>query len=497
MFGKITDGGAFGDGGSHPASANGFATLVALQATYPFATALSDDMAGLMIQSAVDYADAHKCREVLLDAGTYRNIPTGIVMPPATNTRLKGAGRAYTIILCSPCGSNPGITVQGSGDNATGPVEDISFWGFDTKSFGDPTTASSGGAPGNMRAGNPDPTLFTPGTFGIRVSSCYYVKFKGLSFQNFDRATDFAATGNNYLISWEDCFFQLNNVGFSIEHYAAYNSYENMTLWSCTIGNNNTGLFIEFGDGNTNGVVADLTLYGCSVDYNIQRHINYFGAQSSINTRQNCVRMIGGHMESNSNTSGDGAYGRVFNGGDFRMLNVEVTESGTVPQCLVYHGGFAPSTAIDHCRQSISPFPWVNVYNTSGLVTGGSNYGGPLVISSYGALYTEVSLPSTRTLNGSFTFPPNYPNDGKGGSDLLILGNTTVTIPIDDANFYYMLNTKIIFSTIPGATGAFEPVSGVTITSSGTGYTFGGAKPAEVTLRKVGANAWIATGQMN
>ena len=495
-FGAIVDGGTFGDGGSHPASANGFSNLAALQAIYPFATALSDDMAGLMIQAAIIYADTHKCREVLLDAGIYRNIPTGIVMPPATNIRLRGAGRAYTIVLCSPCGTNPGITVQGSGDNASGPVEDIGFWGFDTKSFGDPSTGSAGNAPGNTRRGNPDPMLYTPGSFGIRLSNCYYVKFKGLSFQNFDRATDFAATGNNYLISFDDCIFQLNNVGFGIEHYAATNSYENITLFSCVIGNNNTGLLILFGDGNNNGVVGDVTLYGCSIDYNVQRHINYAGAQSPINTRQNCVRMIGGHMESNSDTSGDGTYGRVFNGGDFRMFNVEVTETGDVPQCLVYHGGFAPSTCVDHCRQSIRPFTWVNVYNTSGLVTGGSNYGGPLASNSTGLIYTQVSPISAGSFGSDTTLSGNAPNALEGTS-FLISTSCAVTIPADGGGFNYAFGTSFIFRSVPGQTGTFVQGSGCTITSSGTGLTFGGTKPARVELAKIGPSAWIATGQMS
>ena len=160
-FGAITDGGTFGDGASHPASANGFSTLAALQTAYPFATALSNDMAGLMIQAAINYADAHKYRQVLLDAGTYRNIPTGIVMPIFTSTRLVGSGRAFTVILCSPCGTNPGITIQGASNNAHAPVQDISFWGFDNKSFGDPSTGSAGGAPGNSRGGNADPMLYT------------------------------------------------------------------------------------------------------------------------------------------------------------------------------------------------------------------------------------------------------------------------------------------------------------------------------------------------
>ena len=482
-------------GGLHPASANGFATLAALQAVYSFATALSNDMAGLMIQAAVNYADAHKYRTVLLDAGTYRNIPTGIVMPAFTGTRLVGAGRAFTAILCSPCGTNPGITIQGASGNAYGPVQDISFWGFDTKSFGDPTTGPNGATAGNTRGGAKDSMLYNAGSVGISLSNCNYLTFRGLGFQNFDRCTVFTNTGNNYLISFDECVFELSNVGYGLETYSATNSYEKMSCRNCLFANNNIGVYVLFSDGGSNGVAADLTFYDCSIDYNIQYSIYYTGAQNTINTRQNCLRVIGGHIETNSATSGTAADSRIHNAGDLHLFNVEFQEAGDLPPCAVYHGGFYSATDVTLCRQSNRAYPWVNIYNTAGYVTGGRNNGGPLALSSSGTLYTESSAPSTRTLTGNVTFPSNYPNDGKGGA-LLVTGNAGITIPIDDANFNYMTNTGFTFRTTPNSTGSFVPASGVTISSSGAGLTFGGAKPAEVHLTKVGPSAWIATGQM-
>ena len=496
-FGAITDGGTFGDGGSHPASANGFSTLAALQTVYPFATALSNDMAGLMIQAAVNYADAHRFRQVLLDAGKYYNLPSGIIMPIFTLTRLVGAGRAFTIILCSPCGINPGITILGASNNAYGPVQDIGFWGFDSTSLGDPSTRSAGNAPGNSRGGNPDPMLYTAGSVGINMSNCNYVTFRGLGFQNFDRTTVFSATGNNYIIAFDECLFALNNIGWALENYSAVNSYEKMSLRNCTIGNNNTGVLVLFGDGGNVGIAGDVTLYDCSLDYNVEQQIKYVGAQKEINTRQNSVRMVGGHMETNSATSGGGSHYRVFNNGDFRMFDVEVAEQGDLPYCVVVHPDNAAATSVHGCRQPNNPFPWVYVGNSLGYVTGGSNSGGALAYdSTSGHLYTPTRHPGTQTLGADLTLFGDGDNSC-GGSAFLIAGSCNITIPADGGGFDYMLNTGFTFRTAPGQTGTFVQGSGCTITSSGTGVTFGGAKPAQVYLTKVGPSAWIATGQMS
>ena len=463
-----------------------------MQTVYPFATALSNDMAGLMIQAAVNFAHANNCRQVLLDAGKYRNLPTGIIMPIFTSTRLVGDGRAFTIILCSPCGTNPGITILGASNNAYGPVQDIGFWGFDSKSFGDPTTGSTGG-PGNNRNNVTDPQLYTAGSVGMSMSNCNYVTFRGLSFQNFDRTTVFTSTGNNYIIEFGDCLFELNNIGFALENYSAVNSYEKMVLRNCTIGNNNTGVMVLFGDG-VNAIAADITLYNCSLDYNVVQQIYYVGAQKYINSRPNCFRMIGGHMETNSATSGANTF-RVFNDGDFRMFDVEVVEGGGLPICVVVHTDNSASTDITNCRQAFSPFAWVLTQNTLGYVTGAGNSGGPLVNSSVGLLYTPNRHPGTQVLGGDITWFGNA--DNSSGAPWLITNSMNLTIPADGGNFNYMTNTGFTFRTMPGQTCTFIQASGVTITSSGTGASFGGAKPAQVYLTKVGPSAWIATGQMS
>ena len=154
------------------------------------------------------------------------------------------------------------------------------------------------------------------------------------------------------------------------------------------------------------------------------------------------------------------------------------------------------ATSIIECRQPNSPFPWVYVGNTEGLVTGASNAGGPLVVSSVGLLYTPNRHPGTQTLGADLTLFGDGDNSC-GGSAFLIAGSCNITIPADGGGFDYMLNTGFTFRTAPGQTGTFVQGSGCTITSSGSGASFGGAKPAQVYLTKVGPSAWIATGQMS
>ena len=63
--------GAIGDGSSHPASASGFGSLTSLQATYPFATALTNEMDWLGHQAAINAATT-KGGTIYTPAGNYQ-----------------------------------------------------------------------------------------------------------------------------------------------------------------------------------------------------------------------------------------------------------------------------------------------------------------------------------------------------------------------------------------------------------------------------------------
>lgn len=233
-FGTITDGGYFGDGLSHPASGNGFSTLAALQAKYSFATALSNDMAGLMIQAAIKAADAAaNGTTVLIPYGSFRTLPTGWSLPANSTARVLGLGWVVSTFMCQNAGTNPCFSVLGEASAGIVPIAGINFQGLNTPTY-----------PGNP-GGVPVASLFNNQAVGLKCFGCSLVTFERLRFANFDLPLDWdTVTGNNYIITFRDSLFVYNNKGYSI-NLAAPNSFEKMICDNCTIGNNNYGVWVN------------------------------------------------------------------------------------------------------------------------------------------------------------------------------------------------------------------------------------------------------------
>ena len=235
-YGTITDGGSFGDGLAHPASSNGFATLGALQAVYPFATATSNDMAGLMVQAAINANDAAGYGYVQGRPGKKRVTPAGIVFPANTNAQYVGGG-PNDIFMCANVGSAaPCITANAvAGNNARGPISNVAFWGFNSIVPSSLTGAGVPAAPG---------TVYNPGTVGMFFKQNAGIVYNGLTFYNFDMPFDWdVSTGGNYTDVFRDCYFYYGNQGPSIDHWAV-NSFERMSFDGGISGNNNHGAVI-------------------------------------------------------------------------------------------------------------------------------------------------------------------------------------------------------------------------------------------------------------
>jgi hypothetical protein len=237
-YGRITDGGYFGDGLAHPASANGYASLGALQAVYPFATATSNDMAGLMIQAAINANNVAGSGYVSLQNGSFRVLPAGIVFAADTNARLVGSGSGYTgnatTILCANAVAvfTPCVTVNEQLVKQ-GPIGNLSLWGMNTIQNG------SGSAGGVAQT-----NIYNPGSVAMFFTANNEVNYQNLVIRNFDSALDWdTSTGNNYVIVFRDCWFYGNNRGISINHTAP-NSFERMVFDGGGSSNNNYGAYI-------------------------------------------------------------------------------------------------------------------------------------------------------------------------------------------------------------------------------------------------------------
>jgi len=80
---NVKDFGAYGDGTTHPLSAQ-YATLAAAQVVYPFAAALTEEIDGCAIQAAINYLGTSG-GEVYLPKGTYR-LSTSITIGDGTSS---------------------------------------------------------------------------------------------------------------------------------------------------------------------------------------------------------------------------------------------------------------------------------------------------------------------------------------------------------------------------------------------------------------------------
>ena len=492
---RIKDGGAFCDGAYHPAGANGFTTLAQLRAVYPFATSLDDPVDGLEIQAAWNAAGAGT---VVLPAGQCYAPLAGLVYHQGMVAQLRGAGWTTVIIGSRAIAAgNPVVTVENNGGRLDGPIGNLMIAGFDANKTDNSTRTNAGKAYNAM---------FVPGSRGLSLTTSAYVTYTGLWFRNLDRTLDWSIKpGNNYIITFRDCSFAASNIGVPITAVArskagevefAQNSFEKIRIENSVIGNNNVGLQVEFGDGREQSIVADVFVVGTSFDYNIVKQAVIIGA-SGKNVHENRVYLDGDHLETDSATSGTAS--RIDNAGDLSLVNSELVELGDLPVSMVAPVGFYASTYLQGNHQAPNPFTFIG--DKAGGVfplvfDGGYNQGGTFYATRLGNIASGRRILANNVVTQPYRLQDDDNHDGQHLT--VTAGGGPITVPADTAGPFVMLNTKITVTCLLMASPcSFMAGAGVTITSSGAGLTFGGGKPAEVSLIKIGPNAWAATGAMN
>lgn len=551
-YGAITDGGFFGDGLAHPASANGFATLAALQskfraasftatgsgtnftvsnvlpgavyagltlgvttgigsgikivsqtsgtpngagvyvtsgattisgaaATASWASATSNDMAGLMIQAAYHAAHLAGGASVNLQNGFYYNLPQGFVFPAGTGARLIGS--SGTAILCSPTGTNPGITINSQGNIA--PFECLQLWASDTKEFGGSFVANS---------------------VAVHYIACNTIELRDVVIQNFDTPETYdVPIGGNYMICHRNWNYQLNNFGIYIDELGANNSFERMSWDNCCSGSNNTNVHLNFASGETIGtgspIAADANLINCSLDYPNTKQLWYNnGDQFDL---LSTVQLITCHIETSSSVTGSS--NRIDLAGRLGLTGCYWFENGSNPSGLVsmilqqsalsvigcHNGCFASSDA--------TQVPFLtgdSSFNVSGYGNYGRGVGNIALLFNVGAGAVNSAVqadPQWYTASGSFTLSFAQPTE----KNIPCTAVLTVTIP-DNATTPFAVGSTFIF-TSTSHTITFAALNGsVTLVSSGTGNTFGGvaSKPATVFATKTLTDTWAFTGAM-
>lgn len=496
-YGIITDGGSFGDGLHHPASSNGFPTLGALHATYPFATDTSNDMAGLMIQAAINAAHASGGGTVLLPPGKFFNLPTGLVFAANTKAKLLGSGGGNvipgygTIILCSPCGTNPGITINAQG-NTEGPIRNIVLWGLDSFTF----------SPGNT-GGTAATNTFTTGSVGIFFVSNANVNYHGITFVNFDITTLWdTVTGGNHTITFRDGIVNYCNKG-AVINTTSPNSFEKMMWENYLFAGNNYGAYIILQTsptpGSGSGIISDVYFHNCSFDYNIVNQLYYLGAAYGGDAT-NSVYFNQCHIEAGSTTSGTGA--RMLHDGNLSLSQCECYENGpSMPVGLISPLSTKSRTSVVNTKG-----PGLNTSDATAV---------PIIKDTLGNLFNfgyantarisgNTLLLATTTGNVSGFDPAWYPRNRVGviGNITLalidsrpafgchtVIANTTITVPPDSTS-NFIVGTVMEFLTAPSFTGTFVAGSGVTINGP---LAFGSSSTSVVAraqLEKTASNTW-------
>jgi hypothetical protein len=346
--------------------------------------------------------------------------------------------------------------------------------------------------------------MYTSGTVGLYISQVSTTDFYDINIFNFDNAYGWdTVRGNNFCIVFKDSCIQGNNKGVTLSA-AAPNSNEAQRWENCSISNNNYGIYLiaqtsaSIGAGSALGL--DMMIDRCQLDYNIVNAVYYlgFGAGSACPSTM-FLHMC--HVETNTTCSGTAVW-MATDGIFFMDKCFNYCASGT-PDGVVGTLGFWSTVNLTNNIQpgdnsTVIPLYYTPFGNLQGVYLAGNSCKVPSVptIASTGSgkVFGQANmvlgnqlLTSNYTFNGQET---NYPNG------FLIGASINFTVPLA-SSFNYVIGTRIPLTSLATFTGTIVATGGVTITSSGTGLTFGGAKPATVFLTKVATNAWTATGNMN
>jgi hypothetical protein len=475
-------GGPAGGIGVYTTSASTTVSAGTVQSSY--ATALSNQMSGLMIQKAIMAANTAADGHVYLKPGYYFNLPIGIAFPAYCNGML--IGQNMPTLLCSVCGSNPGVTFLGA--TAVVPMTGVLLAGLDTKAFGTETglgTANTG--------------IFTSGTVGAKFYGCSFCTMTNIVWQNFDVATYFdAPVGGNHMLCFRDCSYVLNNKAITIDNPSAFDSFERMSWDNCTAGSNNYGVYLNFAGsaggaiGTGGGIAADAYLLNCSIDYSSVYQIWYNGSAAAGDLISS-VYAIGCHIETSNERTGTNP--RVLNDGNIAFIACELfdnSNSGVLPYWATNYSSQAAINFVackppgyPNGNNSVALVGGTNTNNvqSQGIVSRGSGWQAwilPGVEGHHTADPVQLAISTNTTLYN--WYPTN--------TIIPITATCTVTVPTD-ATVFRAFWGSFLFTVLPGVT---LTIAG-SVTFTGASLTIaGGTSGKNVVLTKKGtADNWNVT----
>lgn len=135
-----------------------------------------------------------------------------------------------------------------------------------------------------------------------------FIGIKNCIISGFDSTTKFES--HSYIITFEDCSFSFNNIGFSFDYANFIDLGERILLKNCTIGNNNYGIYNNLGYINIDN---------SSIDYNkvqIKDNITFLAGQN-----RGALRIYNSHIEGDNS---DQNTPLISNSGYLAILNTNI-----------------------------------------------------------------------------------------------------------------------------------------------------------------------------
>lgn len=368
-YGTLTSG-FLGDGVSHPASANGYATLAVVQAAFRTATFTATGSGtnltissvtgivypGLTLETTTGIGAGitilKQISGTLCGAGVYVTSATTTISAAAAATSIARAtsdDMAGLMIMAAvtaqhpiggpvllprgsyilnamglkfPPGTNTRVIGLGQAQNVillcgnASAGAAVSVYGLSSCIGSIENLTLEGLNAGRnfgsaSNAGVAYTSMYTGGSTGLYISQCDDVRFIGINIFNFDEAYGYdLVNGNTFSILHQYCCIQGNNHGASIGATAP-NSNEAMRWEHCSISNNNVGLWMICQDNVTlgagNALGADIFVFACQLDYNVVSVADY-RAFGAGSLCKSRLLISQCHIETSQNCSGTAAW---------------------------------------------------------------------------------------------------------------------------------------------------------------------------------------------
>lgn len=441
------------------------------------------DQHGGDIQTTINAAAAAGGGEVWIGPHDYTLGSSTITCDLSTGVTIKGFGPVSRLL----CGNITASTPVFSFSNGRETI--VALQGVQLCA----NNSGKQNAPGNT--GGVAQAVFVTNSQAINFIASTMTTVRDVQFWNFDRTTVWDSGGSIWGIDFENCVFGGCNKGWCIDS-SPTNSFERMTVRKSSLSGCNYGIYI-----NEPNIGASFFVDGCSLDYNVIRHVYYLGANG--NTQNQALVVTNCHLETSDVCSGTTVC-RVFNEGTVLFGNNVWYENGAAPV------GFVECSATSFSRAKFSNNHQINganipfAYATTGQIFAGG-YGNTwqspnevlLTRSAEGDVAGESDPADCYLFVSGFTPTSGaleaqrrvqYLSTGSSGAGTS--GSPYVFTLASDSTFNHATGSILRLYNVAAAYWTVTPDGGGVAVTADTGSTTFNGMGVKVELIKIGGNTW-------